>query len=461
MDPPGGSMGGSMPERPLRILQVNNEDAPGGAAQVAWSLHQAYLQRGQPAWMAVGHKLRADPHIFLVPNDENRDRLARFWFAVGNGFSPLAGRVRGFGRLRQWIQMIGQPQRRRDIRRGYEDFNFPGTWKLLELPPQRPGIVHYHNLHGGYFDLQALPWLSRQVPAVVTLHDAWLLSGHCAHSFECERWKTGCGLCPDLTIPPSIRRDETAYNWQRKQAVFAKCRLYVAAPSHWMMQKVDQSMLAPAVVESRVISNGVDLSTFHPSGKQGARDSLDLPQDARVLLFSANEIRQNVWKDYRTMRSAIMQVAENLPGQHVLFLALGEAGPAERIGQAEIRFVPYQNDPSIVALYHQAADIYIHAARAESWGLTITEALACGTPVVATAVGGIPEQVSHGETGLLVPPGQAAPMAETILRLLADETLRTRLGVNAALDAHRRFGMDRQVEAYLEWYRAILAGAHS
>jgi glycosyltransferase involved in cell wall biosynthesis len=73
--------------------------------------------------------------------------------------------------------------------------------------------------------------------------------------------------------------------------------------------------------------------------------------------------------------------------------ALGENAPAEDVGGAELRFVPYQKDPETVARCYQAADVYVHAACAEVWGLTITEALACGTPVVATAVGGIPEQV--------------------------------------------------------------------
>ena len=144
MDSPGGPRGGSVPEQPLRILQVNMEDAPGGAAQVAWSLHLAYLERGLQAWMEVGKKIRDDPKIYPLPNDDCRNQSARIWFAIGNGFSPLVGKVRGFGRLRRWLQMVGQPQRVRDIRHGYEDFNFPGTWKLLDLPPQRPGKGNPH-----------------------------------------------------------------------------------------------------------------------------------------------------------------------------------------------------------------------------------------------------------------------------------------------------------------------------
>src|ERR671918_1684959 len=93
------------------------------------------------------------------------------------------------------------------------------------------------------------------------------------------------------------------------------------------------------------------------------------------------------------MRSAIGQLAERRSQRQLIFVALGEDAPAERIGAAEVRFVPYQKDAALVARYYQAADIYIHSARADTFPNTVLEALACGTPVVATAVGGISEQV--------------------------------------------------------------------
>src|SRR5262249_3767835 len=177
--------------------------------------------------------------------------------------------------------------------------------------------------------------------------------------------------------------------------------------------------------------------------------------------------------DYQTMRTAVGQVAKRMNGQKVVFIALGEDAPPEQIGQAEVRFVPYQKDPGAVARYYRAADIYIHAARAEAWGLTITEALACGVPVVATAVGGIPEQVRGLEipdlsllesqlerygadeaTGLLVPLGDAHAMASGIELLLNDDSLRRRLGENAVLDVSRRFDLQRQTDEFLNWYLA-------
>jgi len=234
-------------------------------------------------------------------------------------------------------------------------------------------------------------------------------------------------------------------------------------------------MVIAGSVECRVIPNGVDLSTFYSGDRQALRSLLGIPQDARVLLSTAHTIRQNIWKDYRTLRAAIGRVTERLNADSILFIALGEDAPIERIAKAEVRFIPYQKTPAVVARYYQVADIYIHAARADTFPTTVLEALACGTPVVATAVGGIPEQVkgltpsNRGllvadlnkydiaeATGTLVPPGDAEAMAESIMAILSNEELRMRLSENAAQDARERFDLQRQVGAYLEWYKTIL-----
>lgn len=222
------------------------------------------------------------------------------------------------------------------------------------------------------------------------------------------------------------------------------------------MKKVDQSILAPNVIETRVIPNGVNLNIFRPSNKQIARAKIGLPSDIPMLLFTANSIQKNIWKDYQTMQAAVAIIAEQLNNQRLLFVALGEDAPSEQIGQVEIQFVPYQADPAIVARYYQAADIYIHAARAEVWGLTITEALACGIPVVATEVGGIPEQINDNVSGFLIPPGDSKSMADRIIRLLTDKDLRQQMGKQAAEIARDRFDLNRQVDDYLAWYQEIL-----
>ncbi|MBP7933054.1 MAG: glycosyltransferase [Phycisphaerae bacterium] len=419
----------------LRVLQVNSADSVGGAEKVGFDLHRAYLQRGLEAWLAVGRKLTGDASVL----------------AMSGG--PRAGRERWpvARRLIRWARTI------RDDARGYESFEHPATWRLLDLPPARPDILHLHNLHGYYFDLRALSWLSGQVPTFLTLHDPWLLAGHCAHSFACDRWKAGCGQCPDLSIYPTVRRDATAHNWAVKREIYGRSHVYVATPSRWLMDRVSVSMLAPAVVEARVIPNGVDLRHFHPADRAAARAAVGLPRDAKMLLFAANGIRANPWKDYRTMRAAVAALAERHRGEDLLFVALGETAPGDRVGQAEIRFVPFESDPARVACYYQAADVYLHAAKVDTFPNVVLEALACGTPVAATAVGGIPEQIIENRTGLLTPPGDADAMAAAARRLLADESLRFRMGSEAVADARRRFSLDRQVGDYLGWYEDVVS----
>jgi len=452
-------------DRSLKILQVNSSDISGGAQKVGWNLFRAYRGRGCQSSLVVGYKESDDPGVFAIQHSGTANDWSFFWWKL---YARLQ-RLDRNGRASRLARKLLTPRVLIDTFKGKEDFHFPGTWDLLNLTGRFPDILHCHNLHGGYFDLTALPYLSRRVPTVLTLHDAWLLSGHCAHSLGCERWRIGCGECPDLSLYPDIRRDATAFNWERKRALYAKSSFYVATPSHWLMRQVEASILALGMIEGRVIANGVDLTVFHPADRRATRAAMGLVPEAQILLFTANGIRENVWKDYQTLRAAITYLAERLEGHKLIFLALGEDGPAERVGQAEIRFIPYQKNPQSVARYYQAADIYIHAARADTFPNSVIEALACGAPIVATAVGGIKEQVkslqanealasSYGldqATGILTSPHDALELAMRIEQLLKDGALRHRLSENAAKDARVRFALERQADDYLNWYEEI------
>lgn len=346
---------------------------------------------------------------------------------------------------------------------------------LLDLPPAEPDILHCHNLHGDYFDLRLLPQLSAKLPVICNLHDAWMLAGHCAHSFDCERWRNGCGACPDLTIPPAIPVDRSAENWQRKAAIYRASRLHVTTPSRWLMQKVKASMLAPALQSARVIPNGVDMQWFKPGNKIAARRALNLPEDDLILMFAANGIKGNVWKDIATLRDCLARLTPPA-GRQLRLLALGETSAPEQVGQATISYVPHVSSPDRMASYYQATDFYVHAARADTFPNVVIEALACGTPVAATAVGGIPEQIrslhvpgtahdqqawpAESATGLLTPRDPIA-LATALNYILDKPDLIAMLAANAARDAAARFDLDRQVAALLTWYEEILSEAPS
>jgi glycosyltransferase involved in cell wall biosynthesis len=461
--------------RPLRILQVGTSDFGGGAERSAWNLFHAFSDLGHESWLVVGHKRSSEDHVWEIPNDANRNGWVRWWDGVRRQQDSATGRIRGLGRLSRQMIAIGEPVRSIERYLGIEDFNFPGTRHLLGLTPAKPDVIHLHNLHGNYFDLRVLPQLTRNLPAVLNVHDAWLTTGHCAFSFDCERWTSGCGKCPDLSIYPGIPRDSTAYNWHRKKEILQASRVYVTTPSQWMMSYVKRSIVAPAIVGGRVIPNGVDTAVFRPGERTVARAQLGLDQNAHILTIAAAGIRSNVWKDYKTLKGAIAALGSGVRDRNVLVLALGETAAPETINGVRMVFVPMIRDDEVLAQYYRACDLYVHAARIESFGTVLLEARACGVPFVATAVGGIPEHVRalrwpnrapisqtfelSEADGILTPPGDGQALADAIGWLLANPEQRFWLGMNGSRRVRDEFSVGRQAERFLAWYDEIISTA--
>ena len=445
----------------LRILQVSPSDRARGAERIALSLHQAY--RGIPveSTLAVGRQNGSELGVVRIDNERCQNTCSKTLLRWAEALlaANQAG-LKGAGRLSRALALIAEPVRQWRLSRGVEEFDYPASRKLLDLVAEIPHVVHCHNLHSGYFDLRSLPDLARKVPVVLTLHDAWLLSGHCAHGGRCQRWRAGCGNCPDLGAYPPIQRDASALNWQRKARIFARCRLHVATPSQWLMDAVNASILSSAIVSQRVIANGIDVSVFHPGNRGAARVEKGIDTDTLVLLFAAYYMGSGGYKDYDTLRAAVEIVAKEAKDKCILFLAVGDASSSEVIRNTEFRCVPFQQAPEQMAQYYRAADIYIHAAKVDTFPNTILEAMACGTAVVATSVGGIPEQIQDGVTGYLTPPGDPSMMAARIMELSSDATRLRQMGQQAATVAQRMFTVERMATDYVGWYQEILDQAN-
>lgn len=432
---------------------MNSADLGGGAERVGRELHQAYVGAGEEAWLAVGKKRGTDVRTVEIPNRTARTLWARTWIGIADA---LPQRGPGFRAARVLRERVAEPERWAAQRRGEEDFEFPGTAQVLALSGAAPDVVHMHNLHGGYFDLRELPRVSARVPTILSLHDAWLLSGHCAHSFECGRWESGCGECPALWIYPAVPGDATAFNWQRKREIFAHSALHVAVPCEWLAGRVRRSMLMPAVRSLRVIPYGIDLGIFHPAPKGEVRRELGLDPDRPVMLVFANALREKTWKDSIAFRGALERLSA--AAARAQWIALGEAGPDIRIGAVTLRRVGSEPDDRQFAKWLQAGSAYVHPARADTSPLVVLESLACGTPVIATAIGGIPEQIADGKTGMLVPSGDATALARAIDALVAFRAAEyDQWSANAADEARVRFDSHRHVGDYLEWMRELTA----
>ncbi|MHB8839915.1 MAG: glycosyltransferase, partial [Gemmatimonadaceae bacterium] len=403
------------------VLHVSTADVLGGAERIARLLHEAVLARGGDSWMAVGRVEGSVSRTFVVPNEPARSAWTRGWRAI-------AARLERGGRMgsvaaRLARGPVGDPARWIATQMGHEDFRFPGTRTLLGLPPRPPDVLHLHNLHPQYFDLRELPRLSHRVPTVLTLHDQWIMTGHCAYSLDCERWETGCGPCPYLGTYPPLRRDGSRFNWERKVRLVRASRLHVAVPSDWLRGLVSRSRIAASLATVRVMRQGVDLGIFAPGDRRSARTAVGAPADldAPVVLLLADALRDHSWKGGAWVRSALEQFAGTPLGQRTTFLAVGNPAGLARVTPVPVRFVGTVHDMPAMAECYRAADLFLHPSRADNYPNAIMEAIACGTPVVATAVGGTPEQVRTGDdaTGLLVPSGDSAALAAAMERVLS------------------------------------------
>jgi glycosyltransferase involved in cell wall biosynthesis len=108
-----------------------------------------------------------------------------------------------------------------------------------------------------------------------------------------------------------------------------------------------------------------------------------------------------------------------------------------------------------------AFDLFVQPSRWEGFGITLLEAMAAGTPIVATSVGGVPEVVVHGETGLLVPPGSPEELARACAALLRDRDRAARLARAGRARVESRFRIERLAEETAALYRELLLGARA
>jgi glycosyltransferase involved in cell wall biosynthesis len=413
-----------MAERPLTILQLSTSDVGGGAEGVALSLHRLYREMGHHSILAVGEKRSDDPDVLAIDNSD---------------------RLRGLGLLRAAAGRL----------LGWQYLSHPGSHRLPELVGRPWDVLHAHNLHGWYFDLAALPALSRMAPTVLALHDSWLMTGHCGCPLECPRWRTGCGRCPDLAIYPGIPRDGTRFNWRRKRRLLGASRVWLTAPSQWMLDQAAGSLLAGK--PARLVCNGVDLELFSPGPKAEARAALGLPADGPLVLFPAKDALANPFKDGPTLLAALGQLTRDLPGAKLVALG-GTAVPSgfEALAGAILPRA-FEPDPRRMALHYRAADVLAYASRTDNAPLTILEAMVSGLPVVASRVGGIPEHVEDGRSGLLVPPGDGAALAAALRRVLEDRALAAGLAAGALALVRERHDLRAQAGSYLQWYRELMA----
>lgn len=417
----------SATDRPLRIAIVHTADQGGGAEASTLLLHQALGELGHSSRLFVGAKRGNDPNVYEISR-----------------YRPFPGVLR----LVKWIEQ----------RFGWQYIYQPWFHKLPHLIGD-VDVVHYHSLwqgEQGFADVAALPVLTRRYPSLMTLRDWWMFTGHCAHpAIDCERWKIGCGRCPALHLAPAIKADGTRFNYRRKERAIQKSVLRVTTVSDWLASEVRQSSIF-AGKTIHTVHNGIDERAFYPRDRAAMRQKHGLPHEAFIVMIAG----QSVEGTTGLAKGAGEYVLEALSasGVNPFLLAVGKS--SERIVQQWNGMgaaFPFQTDPQRLAELYSAADIVVAASIWETFGRVPAEAQMCGIPVAAFATGGIPEIVSHQETGLIAERLNSAALGASIRKLEASPEWRQDMGIVAALRAKSYFSNVAIAQQFVAHYRAEIA----
>jgi D-inositol-3-phosphate glycosyltransferase len=318
-------------------------------------------------------------------------------------------------------------------------------------------VQRYRNFLGARYDL---------------IHAHYWLSGRLATLFQ-DHWRLPVVAMFHTLAQMKNRVAQDAAELEQQIRVDIERRTMAAADRVIAATEVDRAqMLAAYGANPRtvaIVPGGVDLGLFRPGSRARARRTLGLG-DERVLLFVGRIQRL---KGIDLLIRAAAELAEDGPPLRVLVVGGTAPGLHGRVSEEEreiarlralaaqlgledvVQFVGAVEQHRL-PLYYRAADVTVMPSTYESFGLVAVESLACGTPVVASRVGGLPTIVRDGENGLLVPWRHPRLFADKIRAILSDPALRRRLG-RSGTAAARRFGWAAIARQTLEVYEDVLA----
>ncbi len=296
--------------------------------------------------------------------------------------------------------------------------------------------------------------LAPEVPLVWTLHDMNPFTGGCHFHGGCLQFRSGCGRCPQLLNPTAD--DVSARSHRIKRQAMARFRrMAVVAPSRWMLDLARSSPVWPSSTRFLQIAYGLDLEIFFPVEKSHARRELGLPSDAILIGFGADNLA-NPRKGFDQLRAAVAACRSRGSLQALVF---GGGKPAE-LGGLKVRAVHhlgYLSNAARQRLAYAACDFFVVPSREDNQPQTVLEALACGTPVIGCAVGGIPEMLSGGENGRLFSLDDVAGLAQAIDTLAESPELRRQLALRGPEAIAEHHCARRQAARYRELYDELLA----
>jgi D-inositol-3-phosphate glycosyltransferase len=321
-----------------------------------------------------------------------------------------------------------------------------GVLKVMAAGEEAEPDLPYDAVHANY-------WLSgvaghrikheRSLPLVSTFHTL-------------DRVKAEASPEEVEADEPNRRAEAEATVIRCSDTVLASCSVEAAQISD--LYHADPSRI-------RIVAPGVDHAFFGPGDRRQARRALALPSHGPLLLFVG---RIQPLKGVAVAVEALAALGADHPDAHLVVVG-GPSGPhgEEEVARVHglvgtlglagrVTFVP-PRPHELLSSYYRAADVCLVPSRSESFGLVALEAAACGTPVVASDVGGLRSLIDHGRTGYLVDDAAPEAYAAWVRQILAEPLLAERLSTGAVLRA-RRYTWARAAHLLQDLYGDLTAG---
>jgi glycosyltransferase involved in cell wall biosynthesis len=266
--------------------------------------------------------------------------------------------------------------------------------------------------------------------------------------------------------PPLVVSKRTLVRWMARDPIYFPIARWINRRADVLLansEAVRQDAIGKEGADPeriRVIHNGVNTERFSPGPSEEAlARQLGLPPGVPVIGMVANFFGYKGHAD-------VVDAAAILRGRRLPFtlLFVGREGDASEGVRRRVReaglteSVLFSGPCSEVPDLLRLCDVYVSASHEEGFSNSILEAMASGLAIVATSVGGTPEQIDDNTTGLLVPPGDPERLAAALSRLLQDGGLRSRLAAAAREDAVARFSLERLAESVAALYRDTILG---
>lgn len=408
----------------MKVLHVNHSDINGGAARAAYRIHHALRDSGVDSTMVVNVAAAGDWTVEGPSGKVNKGVIARVRPRIRN---LLLKTLRTQNPIIHSLAIL------------------PSNW-VERINASDAHVVHLHWIG----EMLSIADISRiKKPIIWTLHDMWAFCG-AEHYTEDNRWQEGYHASNRPSHESGF--DLNRWTWQRKRKHW-KAPFQIVTPSQWLGDCVSKSALMPDW-PVKVVPNPIDTQSWQPINQSLARQLYHLPQNVSLLLFGAMGGGQDPRKGFDLLLTALGHLHQASKLELVVF---GQREPKQPIESGfTVHYVGHLHDNLSLQLLYSSVDAMIIPSRQDNLPNTGIEAQACGTPVVAFNVGGLPDIVDHQKTGYLATPFNTHDLAAGIQWVLAQRETGD-LGQQVRKHAVAKFSAPVVAEQYRAVYAQIIS----